>query len=88
METSEEENIHNAYEKGKAEVIDAIKPLITKNGIRVDGIGILPGKFDKLIEVEDKIQKFNFFIEARQKRMEETQNKILQVLKEIKEKLK
>lgn len=36
------------------ELIDAIKPLIQKNGIRIDGIGILPGKLDKMIELQDR----------------------------------
>jgi len=36
------------------EFIEMIKPLIQKNGIRIDGIGILPGKLDKLIELQDR----------------------------------
>jgi len=51
------------------EIEDKLKNLIKENGIRVDGIGIIPGKLDKLIEVLDKIQKFMYFMEKRQKEM-------------------
>ena len=36
------------------ELIDAIKPLIQKNGLRIDGVGILPGKLDRMIELQDR----------------------------------
>ena len=70
------------------EIIELIKPLISKNGILVNGIGIVNMKLDKQIEIQDKQQKFLYFLENRQKIMEQQNNEIIGLLKAIATKLK
>lgn len=70
------------------ETIDMLKPLISKNGILVNGIGIVNTKLDKQIEIQDKQQKFLYFLENRSKIMEQQNNQIIQLLTEISQKLK
>ena len=45
---------------------EKIAKLITKEGLRVSGNGILAGNTKKMIEILDKIQKFMYFMEKRQ----------------------
>lgn len=70
------------------ELIELIKPLISKNGVLVNGIGILTNKMDKQIEILDKIQKFQFFQEKRQKEMQEENMEIISLLRAIAAKIK
>lgn len=41
--------------------------LLTKNGLRLDGLGVLMGNSKRQVELLDKVQKFLFFMEKRQK---------------------
>jgi hypothetical protein len=45
------------------------KLLDEKNGIRVSGNGMISNNTDKANEILDKIQKFLYFMEARQMKM-------------------
>jgi len=56
--------------------------------VKVWGLGVLLNKVDKLIEVCDKTQKWNYFLETRSKRMEDQNTEIINLLKEISAKLK
>lgn len=48
-------------------LINLIEPLVTSQGLKVSGIGILAENSKKQIELLDKIQKFLYFMEKRQK---------------------
>lgn len=67
-ETIEEEIIGIDLKKVPQEwkwVIDC--GLLTKNGLRLDGLGVLMSNSKKTVQLLDKIQKFEFFSERRQK---------------------
>ena len=51
--------------------------------VKVWGLGITNNKLDKLIEILDKSQKWLYFMESRQKRMEEQNIEIIDLLKQI-----
>lgn len=75
-------------EKELKELIDAIKPLITPQGFKLSGNGILCNNTQQANEIADKSQKFLYFLEKRQKEMQEQNNEIINLLKEISTKLK
>ena len=54
-------------EKKLNSLLDKFDALITKNGILISGMGILAENSKKQIELLDKIQKFLYFMEKRQK---------------------
>lgn len=70
------------------ELIEAIKPLITPQGLKMSGMGIFVNNAEKGNEIADKSQKFLYFMETRQKRMEEQNIEIINILKAIAAKLK
>lgn len=51
-----------------------LKELIKENGIRVDGIGILPAKLDKIIELLDR--RVAFLLSMQEKKLD----KIIELL--------
>lgn len=65
------------------EIVDKLNKIIDeKNGFKISGQGMIANNTEKANEIADKSQKFLYFMEARQKRMEETLNNILKVLTE------
>lgn len=56
--------------------------------VKVWGLGLTNNKLDRLIEICDKTQKWNYFLEARSKRIEEQGNEIISLLKQVVDKLK
>lgn len=70
------------------ETIEMIKKIITPQGILMSGNGILINSVGKTNEILDKSQKFLFFMEARQKRMEEQNIEIISLLRAIAAKIK
>lgn len=59
-----------------------------KNGLKLSGQGIICNNTEQANTIADKSQKFLYFMENRQKRMEEQNNEIINLLKEISNKLK
>ena len=51
------------------ELLKKIEELITNQGFKVSGNGIICENTKKILEKEDKIQRFLFFMEARQQKM-------------------
>ena len=70
------------------QLIHNLKGIITPQGILTSGNGILINAVGKTNEILDKIQKFEFFQEKRQSVMEQQNNEIIQLLREISAKLK
>lgn len=65
------------------ELVDSLKPIITKNGILISGNGMIANNTEKGNEILDKIQKFLYFMEKRQKEMQEQNDKIISILESI-----
>jgi hypothetical protein len=61
--------------------MEELKEIISKEGLKVSGMGMLANNTKKMIEVLDKIQKFLYFMEKRQTVMEEHLKKITEKLK-------
>jgi len=59
-----------------------------KNGLKLSGQGIICNNTEKANEILDKSQKFLYFLENRQKIMQEQNNEILNILQQIRDKLK
>ena len=59
METETEKKLNS--------LIDKFDALITKNGLLISGQGMIAENTKKQIEILDKIQKFLYFMEKRQK---------------------
>jgi hypothetical protein len=70
------------------EVLLELKKILTPNGILISGNGMIANNTDKANEIADKSQKFLYFMESRQKRMEEQNIEIINLLKAIIAKLK
>ena len=66
----------------------ALKSIITPQGILMSGNGMVANNTQKANEILDKIQKFQYFQENRQKHMEQQNEEIIKLLKEISAKLK
>ena len=57
--------------------------LVSDNGLQVSGIGMLANNTKNMAEKIDKVQKFNYFMEARQKLMQEQNEVIIALLRKI-----
>lgn len=70
------------------DILLELKKILTPQGILTSGNGMIANNTDKANEIADKSQKFLYFMEGRQKRMEEQNNEIISLLKQLVEKLK
>lgn len=70
------------------EIIDMLKKIVTPQGILMSGNGMIANNTAKNNEIADKSQKFLYFMEKRQKEMQEQNMEIIGLLKAIVAKLK
>jgi hypothetical protein len=50
-------------------LINLLEPIVTAQGLRISGQGMIANNTEKQLEKLDKIQKFLFFMEKRQAEM-------------------